>query len=424
MDEQKRSSVLHSYAEGVDKVGAKQLMNNTENTEMAAPTRKQRIIAAPTEHIAAQPYPPAVKQPLPAGKAQVVVRRLQSYPRRVRLLGAILAGVVLLGIIGFTLWSIFFAVQPVTAFAVGQKQGVSENIGGGGIVYPKQQLNISYPISERVLNVLVNAGDHVNANQALIKLDPTSLNAQLTQASKDVQAAQAYLNSVSNATPYNPVTVAAAQQAYQVAQNRYNALLAQTSSSTLHNGMLVTPISGVVTVVNVNPGQTFAANSTLITIMDQSSVTVRAKIPLTNLGQVKLGQPAQVTPSALPNVNVTGSVSSIIPQADPQTDTFGVWVTINNNQQSILPGMSAFVSLQAQQSAFVVPRLAVLNPDRDSSVFVIHNGHAVAQRVHIVGQTQSSYFIDSGLTPGEQIVLLPLDKLHDGQQINVTSITH
>jgi RND family efflux transporter MFP subunit len=162
----------------------------------------------------------------------------------------------------------------------------------------------------------------------------------------------------------------------------------------------------------------------LITIMDQSSVTVRAKIPLTNLGQIKLGESAQITPSALPNVNVTGTVSSIIPQADPQTDTFGVWVTINNTQQSILPGMSAFVRLQAQQSAFVVPRLAVLNPDRDSSVFVIRNGHATAQRVHIVGQTQNSYFIDSGLTPGEQIVVLPLDKLHDGQQVNVTGVTH
>ncbi len=422
MDEQKRSSVLHPYAQQPEQATAKHTANNTESTEMAAPTRKQRIIATPTEHVPAQAY--ATKQHLPADKVQVAVRRLRRYPRRVKVLGAMLAGMVLLGVVGFTLWSIFFAVQPVTAFGVGQKQSVSEDIGGGGIVYPRQQLNISYPISERVLSVLVNAGDHVNANQSLIKLDPTSLNAQLTQASKDVQASQAYLNSVSNATPYNPVTVAAAQQAYQVAQNRYNALLAQTSSSTLHNGTLVTPISGVVTVVNVNSGQTFAANSTLITIMDQSTVTVRAKIPLTNLGQVKLGESAHVTPSALPNVNVTGTVSSIIPQADPQTDTFGVWVTINNNQQMILPGMSAFVSLQAQQSAFVVPRLAVLNPDRDSSVFMIHDGHATTQRVHIVGQTQNSYFVDSGLTPGEQIVLLPLDKLHDGQQVNVTSGTH
>jgi RND family efflux transporter MFP subunit len=423
MDEQKRAPVLRPYVEQPKQAVVKQAQH-IESTEMTAPTRKQRIIETPTERTPAQPYPVAKKEESSPGKVKVAVRRLDRYPRRVKLFALILAATALVGIIGFTLWSILFAVQPVTAFAVTQKQSVSQDIGGGGIVYPKQQLNISYPLSERVLNVLVNAGDHVNANQALIKLDPTSLNAQLTQASKDVQAAQAYLNSVSNATPYNPVTVAAAQQAYQVAQNHYNALQAQTSSSTLHNGMLVTPISGVVTVVNVNPGQTFSANSTLVTVMDQSSVTVRAKIPLTSLGQVKLGSPAQITPSALPNVNLTGRVSSIIPQADPQTDTFGVWVTINNAQQTILPGMSAFVRLQAQQNAYVVPRLAVLNPDRDSSVFVISHGQARTQRVHIVGQTQNSYFIDSGLNPGQQIVVLPLDKLHDGQKVNVTSITH
>ena len=80
-----------------------------------------------------------------------------------------------------------------------------------------------------------------------------------------------------------------------------------------------------------------------------------------------------------------GIVASIIPQADPQTDTFEVWINVPNAQQVLLPGMSAFVRVQGEQNAFVVPRLAVLNPDRESSVFVVRNDHVYMQSVHVTG---------------------------------------
>ena len=114
-----------------------------------------------------------------------------------------------------------------------------------------------------------------------------------------------------------------------------------------------------------------------------------------------------------------------MPQADPQTDTFGVWVQVANPQQDILPGMSAFVQLKTQVNAYVVPRLAVLNPDRESSIFEIRNNHAYMAPVHVIGRTENSVYIDQGLRPGEIIVLLPLNKiLKEGQQVNVIGTEH
>ncbi len=337
---------------------------------------------------------------------------------------ATLLMIILLATLGYTFWYVFLAVQPVTVYQVGKQQSVDQYIGGGGLAYAHQQVDMSFPVAERVVSVMIKAGDHVKQNQPLIKLDPTQLNAQVTQASNNVAAAQEYFNSVSSSSPYNPVTVAQAQQALDVAKNHYNALVAQASSPTLNSGNLISPVNGVITTVNVNPGEVFESNSPLLTIMDLSTVVVRSKISLANLQQIKTGSPAQVTPSALPNLTLKGTVASIIPQADPQTDTFEVWVNVPNAQQVLLPGMSAFVRLQGQQNAFVVPRLAVLNPDRESSVFVVRNSHVYMQPVHVAGNAPDVFFIDSGLSANDAIVLLPLNRMHEGQAIHITKVEH
>jgi len=235
-----------------------------------------------------------------------------------------------------------------------------------------------------------------------------------------VAAAQSFLNSVSAAG--NSLQIAQAQQALSLAKNRYNTLIGQASSLTLHNGNLISPIKGIVTSVNINPGEVFAANAVLLTVMDESVVIVHAKVPLSDLKQVQLGQSATVSPSALPTLHARGTVSAVIPVADPQTDTFEVWVEVVNTDGSLLPGMSAFVNLQDTSQAFIIPRLAVLNPDQDSAVFVVRNNHAFLQRVHIIGRSVDTIYIDAGIAAGDEVVLVGLDALQNGQQVNVTGI--
>ena len=181
-------------------------------------------------------------------------------------------------------------------------------------------------------------------------------------------------------------------------------------------------MQGVVTAVNINPNEVFAPNNIQLTIMDESTVIVHAEIPLSNLGQVRLGLPAVVTPSALPNASFQGTVISVIPQADPQTDTFEVQIEVKNPQHMLLPGMSAFVRIQGESQGFALPRAAVLNPDQGAIVFIVRNQYAYMQRVHVVGRSVDKIFVDRGVSPNDTIVLVGIDQLHDGQQVNVTAI--
>jgi len=372
----------------------------------------------PGQNVPATPPP---SQPLPPRRPEETKSGLFKN-KRLAVVGAIASGLLIVALVVLAVKGLSGGQADVTLYQTNSKN-VNQSIGGGGITFPLQQINISYPVSEQVLKVPVKAGDQVTVGQALLQLDPTALNIQVQQAANNKAAAQAYLNSVSAAG--NAVAIADAQKQYDQSTNTYNALVAQSSSPMLHNGNIIAPMAGVITALNINAGETFAANTPLITIMDQSSVIVHVKIPLTNLQQVHLGQTATVTPSAIPNLDLTGTVVSIVPVADPQTDTFEAWVQVKNSEQKLLPGMSAFVRIQTSGStSMVVPRLAVINPSLDSMVFVVSNHVAHLQHVHISGRSADMVYIDSGLSNGETVVLTGIHQLKDGQAVRVTKIEH
>lgn len=318
------------------------------------------------------------------------------------------------------IWISMKATAPdVTLYQVSE-HNVMQYSGGGGIVFPLQQFTLSYPVVEYAVDVLVKAGDQVSPNQPLLKLDPTRLNAQIQQLSDDVAAAQAYLSSVS--TTGNAASVAGAQQQYTLARSKYNALVAESSSLLLHNGNLISPLSGVITAVNINSGEIFAADAPLLVIMDEATVIVHVKVPLANLSQIHTGEQAMVTPSALPNLDFQGTISAIVPQADPQTDTFEVWVSIPNPRRTLLPGMSAFVRIQTPEQALVVPRLAVLNPSHGPVAFVVRDRYAYLQPVQINALIGDQILIHNGLKIGDRVVLVGQDILRNGQRVHIRSI--
>lgn len=332
----------------------------------------------------------------------------------------------LFGVSCLLLASVFFIwfflstrTAGVTLYQV-SAQAATPYISGGGVIFPRQQLSLSYPLPEKALAVFVKVGDEVTPNQPLLKLDPTQLNAQAKQLSDDVAAAQAYLASVSASGTAS--AIALARQQYSLAKSKYNAFVDGSSPLLLHNGNLTSPMRGVVTTVNISPGEAFAANMPLLIIMDESTVIVHVKVPLANLSQVHTGMQAIATPSALPDLNFKGTISAIVPQADPQTDTFEVWVSIENSSKTLLPGMSVFVRIQAAGRAMVVPRPGILSPDKDAVAFVVRDQHAYVQHVHVAGEVRDELLVDAGLARGDNIVLVGQYQLRDGQAIRVQSV--
>ncbi len=313
----------------------------------------------------------------------VPVRTRQWRKRQKLMIVSILCLLLLVGAGGVSFWEfVLKGPATVTLYRVSMKS-VTQNIGGGGLSYPTQRLDVSFPLTALVLSVFVKPGDKVIPNQPLVRIDLAQVNAE---------------NLVTlHAHPYE-------------------------DAPALPNGDIPSTIRGTVTSVNVFPGQVFSPNRVMLTIYDESSIIVRVKIPLASYGQVHLNQAVQVTPSALTNVSLQGTVTSIILSADPQAATFDVWVTVPNLTSQLLPGMSIFVQIQETVKALVVPRLAVLNPDQGATVFVVRQQHAHIQPVQVSGYAADSILISSGLNVNDLVVLVGLASLSDGQTVHVASI--
>ena len=72
-------------------------------------------------------------------------------------------------------------------------------------------------------------------------------------------------------------------------------------------------MSGIITTINVNSGEIFAADAPLLVIMDEATVIVHVKVPLADISRVHTGEMAVVTPSALPNLDFQGTISAVVP---------------------------------------------------------------------------------------------------------------
>jgi HlyD family secretion protein len=144
-----------------------------------------------------------------------------------------------------------------------------------------------------------------------------------------------------------------------IAQNRANLLHA---ADVLQKTTNVAPFDGVVTDLPVREGETVvigiqnAQGSTLMTVADMSVITAEVEVDETDIVNVKLGQPAEVSIDALPKQTFKGVVSEIGDNAivrstgvsttqqttaNQEAKDFKVVVTLQNPPSEIRPGLSA-----------------------------------------------------------------------------------
>lgn len=124
------------------------------------------------------------------------------------------------------------------------------------------------------------------------------------------------------------------------------------ASERLGYATLTAPVAGMVMSKNIEPGEQVAVGTPVITIGELDSVWVRAYIPETDLGRVKLGQKAHVTTDTWPGKQYDGTVTFISSEAEftpknVQTQkervklVYRIKITLPNPHMELKPGMPA-----------------------------------------------------------------------------------
>jgi len=144
-----------------------------------------------------------------------------------------------------------------------------------------------------------------------------------------------------------PEAVAAAEA--QVAEARAAATLARAR---LDDTRLTSPLTGVVLRKNMEVGETASPGTSILTLMDPRDVWLRAYVPETDIGRLKVGQPAAILVDGFPGRRFDGVISEIASEAEftpknVQTKkervnlVFRIKVTANNPAGILKPGMPA-----------------------------------------------------------------------------------
>ena len=171
---------------------------------------------------------------------------------------------------------------------------------------------------------------------------------------------------------------------------------------------LLAPVKGEIVERLVGPGQLLQAGATqCFTISDTGTVWVLVNVYQSDLGSVHIGDAADITTDAYPDV-FRGRISYVAPALDPTTRTLQERIVTENPAHKLKKDMyvTATVRAGAIGNALLVPDAAVLRDTENQPFLYLQTGATqFSRRLVTLGESSNGRTqITSGLKEGERVV--------------------
>jgi len=264
------------------------------------------------------------------------------------------------------------ATVPVT------RGDIVQVVSAAGTVEALTTVQVGSQVSGTVSWLGADFNSLVLKGQAIAKLDPSLLDAQLQQSranltkmqadvararvqladaqQKGVRAAQLAAKSLVAASELDSATTAVDSAAAQLRSAeaqvvQAKAVVEQTQVSLDHT-IITAPIDGIVIQRSIDAGQTVAAgfsSPTLFVIAaDLAKMQVNASIDESDIGVVRTGQAVTFTVDAYPGDAFAGTVSQVRlqPSVVENVTTYTAMIGVDNRQLKLRPGMTATARIE------------------------------------------------------------------------------
>jgi multidrug efflux pump subunit AcrA (membrane-fusion protein) len=343
---------------------------------------------------------------------------------------------------------------------------IQSTVSSSGNLEPANEADVDFATSGEVTHVYVKEGQHVSKDDILAKVDPDAANVALAQAEADLQSAQDALDDAEEAESSSTTATTAqakggsdtsgqsssATSTMTVAAAQANVDSAQLSVESAEKAVAATtlraPMAGTVTAVNGSVGQTVSGGSSssassssssssgsdgtsvagglggsganssassssggssLVTLAQISRFRMQVSLSESDIGSVKVGQPATVTVNAASGeqfaarVTDIGVLSSSSGSGASSAVSYPVTLTLDQTGKALKAGMSATADIVTSQ----VTGLAVPSQALSGSTVTVEadDGTQTTQRVQtgVVGDATTQ--IVSGLKAGDEVVV-------------------
>lgn len=170
--------------------------------------------------------------------------------------------------------------------------------------------------------------------------------------------------------------------------------------------------------------------SAVVSLANLSKMEVETDIAENLLSRVALGQPAEISVSAVPSQHYRGRLRQIIPMGDRSRGTIKVKVEILDPDEHLFPELVATVHFlpdkavknpNANKAFLFAPKAAVVEENGHSIVWVVNDKSRInKRRIEVVVTTDDLARVEAGLKEGESVVLNPPKTLRDNLEVKVT----
>jgi RND family efflux transporter MFP subunit len=282
----------------------------------------------------------------------------------------------------------------------------------------------------RVVSVLVEPGQWVGAGQTLAVIDRSvqaqesaQLAAQIEVARADARLAQQELERAQALVSRGFVSKADVERrmaARDSANARVRVAQANLGASRARIGRLDVraPAAGLVLDRNVEPGQIVSAGSgALFRVAKGGEMEMLARLPETDLAQIRAGVPASITPVGSAR-SYQGTVWQVSPIIDPQSRQGVVRISVPYDRE-LRPGGFAAAEIRAGAvEAPLLPESAVQSDDKGNFVYIVDQKNEVVRRPVRIGDVSSAgVAIVEGLNGTERVVLSAGAFLNPGDKV-------
>lgn len=244
-----------------------------------------------------------------------------------------------------------------------------------------------------------------------------STRSQLEQAQAQLREAKQQLAQLEAGPRREVITQAEAQLAQAQAQ-------VQSTMAQLNNTRVVAPVSGKIAERDARVGDVTSSSQTLFKIIENGRLELVAKVPETQLPQIRPGQSVIITSNADSSLKLSGKVREIDPMVDEASRQAKVKIDLPASA-SLKPGMFLRASITTSASqGLTLPAKAIL-PQSDGSAiaYILQPDNTVKAQPVEVGEVlgDNRVEIKSGLSGSDRVVVKGAAYLKDGDKVNVVN---
>jgi RND family efflux transporter MFP subunit len=325
-----------------------------------------------------------------------------------------------------------------------------------GYLRSRHQATVGTRVVGRVQEILVEEGSKVKKGQLLVILEHNDLDAQLESRKAQMQRARADIDEARADLEYkqakadrarrlekknmsvsteemqqstSAVDMAAAHLASMEATYKLQQSQVRESEVSIANMNIVAPFDGTVIERPADLGEQVTANQVL-TLADLDRMDVETDVAENLLSRIVIGQPAEISVSAVPSKHYRGRLRQFIPMSDRARGTVKVKVEILDPDEHLFPELVAtvrFLPDKTYQGADVgkshlfAPKSAIFEEGGHSHVWRVDAKQALHKlRVEVVVTNDELARVESGLGAGDKLVDKPTQSLREGEAVKIS----